>query len=93
MDVKKIIQNSIKNLQKDKEIPKKIKINDKTVIMGDGALLDSISIVNFFMKIENEISKQTGKKFIIKLQEIHKLNKGKTSLYLGDFIKLLKKLV
>ena len=58
MDIKKIVQNSIKKLQNDNEIPSGQKINDKSVIMGDGALLDSISIVNFFMHIENEISKQ-----------------------------------
>jgi acyl carrier protein len=93
MDIKKIVQNSIKKLQNDNEIPSGQKINDKSVIMGDGALLDSISIVNFFMHIENEISKQKGKKFIIKLQNIHKLNKGKTSLLLGDFTKVLKKII
>jgi len=45
------------------------------------------------MKIENSISKKKKKKFIIKLNDIHKLNKGKTSLYLGDFIKVLTKLI
>lgn len=93
MDIKSISYAAIKDLQKENEIPKNKKISDKTVLIGDGALLDSISIVNFFMKIENSISKKKKKKFIIKLNDIHKLNKGKTSLYLGDFIKVLTKLI
>ena len=93
MDIKKIVQDSIFELQKEKEIPKNQKINDKVVIIGDGAILDSISIVNFFMKVESKIYKIKKKKFVIKLNEIHKLNKGKNSLYLGDFVKVLKKLI
>ena len=56
MNIKTIAYNSLKELQKEKEISKSAKINDKIVILGDGALLDSISIVNFFMKVETKIS-------------------------------------
>lgn len=93
MDIKTIAYNSLKELQKEKEVSKKVKINDKTVILGDAAILDSISIVNFFMKIENKISNIKKKKFTIKLNDIHRQNKGKKSLILGDFVKVLQKLV
>lgn len=93
MDIKTIAYNSLKELQKEKEVSKKVKINDKTVILGDAAILDSISIVNFFMKVENKISNIKKKKFTIKLNDIHRQNKGKKSLILGDFVKVLQKLV
>lgn len=93
MDIKTIAYNSLKELQKEKEISKKVKINDKIVILGDAAILDSISIVNFFMKVENKISNIKKKKFTIKLNDIHRENKGKKSLILGDFVKVLQKLV
>ena len=93
MDIKTIAHNSLKELQKEKEVSKKVKINDKIVILGDAAILDSISIVNFFMKVENKISNIKKKKFTIKLNDIHRENKGKKSLILGDFVKVLQKLV
>lgn len=93
MDIKTIAYNSLKELQKEKEVSKKVKINDKIVILGDAAILDSISIVNFFMKVENKISNIKKKKFTIKLNDIHRQNKGKKSLILGDFVKVLQKLV
>ena len=93
MNIKTIAYNSLKELQKEKEISKSAKINDKIVILGDGALIDYISIVNFFLKVETKISNIKKKKFTIKLNDIHRQNKGKKSLILGDFIKVLKKLV
>ena len=68
MNIKTIAYNSLKELQKEKEISKSAKINDKIVILGDGALLDSISIVNFFMKVETKISNIKKKKVYYKIE-------------------------
>ena len=92
---KKIISISKKILL---EISKKDKIkmnlsNKKFILLGDGSALDSIAFVNFITRVEQSVSKELKKDFSIKLDKIHKINKGKSKLYLNDFNIALAKLI
>lgn len=80
-------------LKKNKNIKNSVKPNDKTILLGDNAILDSISFVTFLTTFEELLEKKNKKSFIIQINKIHDLNQGKEKLVLGDFKKALLKLL
>jgi hypothetical protein len=88
IDYKKISLKVIDLLRKRKETTVENK-NANPIILGDGAIFDSIGVVSFFMEIERSVKKITKKNFIIRINAIHEVNKGKNKLTLNDFCKAL----
>ena len=91
--IKKIVIDSLKNLQKKKVITKNQKISDNSVLLGDNSILDSIGFVTFLTDCEEGLQKKFKKNFTIKMNEIHDLNQGKHFLKLIDFVKAVNKLI
>lgn len=88
IDYKKISLKVVDLLRKRKETTVENK-NKNPTILGDGAIFDSIGVVSFFMEIERSVKKITKKNFIIRINAIHEVNKGKNKLTLNDFCKAL----
>ena len=92
-EIKKIVMDTLKDLQKKKVITKNLKISDNSVLLGDNSILDSIGFVTFLTNCEESFQKNFKKNFIIKMNEIHDLNQGKHFLKLIDFVKAVDKLI
>lgn len=95
LDKKKIFNIAKKSL---KDACKESKINfnskiDKTILLGDGSILDSIAFVNFIVGTEDYLKKETKKDISIKIDKIHSINKGKKKLIFIDFVNALFKLL
>jgi hypothetical protein len=61
METKKLIYDSIDELNLDLEMSEQIEKNENTVIFGIDSALDSIGLVNFITIIEQKIEEVTGK--------------------------------
>ena len=92
-EIRKIVIDSLRNLQKKKVIAKNQKISDNSVLLGDNSILDSIGFVTFLTNCEENFQKKFKKNFLIKMNEIHDLNQGKHFLKLIDFVKAVDKLI
>ena len=91
--LKKIITSSLEKLKKEKSIPKNVKINENTILLGDNSICDSIAFVTFLTYCEEEIKIKFKQNFVIKMNEIHDLNEGKHALKIKDFISALNRLL
>jgi hypothetical protein len=91
IDLNVVIKQVIKRLITENSLPKNIKVNDKTNLIGNGSPFDSVTIVEFTTSLESEISKKINKKFFIILNEIPEYKKNNQKLTLGGLKSFLKK--
>ena len=92
-EIKKIVIESLKKLQKEKIISKNQKSSNSSVLLGDNSILDSIGFVTFLTNCEEGFQKKLKKIFTIKMNEINDLNHAKHFLKLEDFVKAVNKLI
>ena len=53
---------------------------EDTVLIGTGCVLDSILFTAFATELEERIEDENGREFVLNLEEIFSLNKGKNRL-------------
>lgn len=91
--LKELIIKSVKKVKESGLIKKDFQLNDDTVLLGMWGVMDSIAFVTFVTDLEESIEEETGREFVVRLQEIHDLNQGKTALIVKDMARLLAKLM
>ena len=91
--VKELIFKSLQEIKNLDLVRENFDFNDNSVLLGDGGSLDSIAFVTFVTDLEEKIEDEIGKEFVLKLQEIHDLNVGKTALIVGDMARLVAKIL
>ena len=60
-NLNEITNKNIDLLKKNKNIKNSVKPNDKTILLGDNAILDSISFVTFLTTFEELLEKKIRK--------------------------------
>ena len=69
-----IIQEVFDGLYMGGMIDRKIIIDDDTVILGAGTVLDSVAFVTLFMDLEDRLSEELGRDVFLLIDEIHDFN-------------------
>lgn len=91
--IKELIFESLRNVKDSDDVSEDFDLNNDTVLLGAGAVMDSIAYVSFTTDLEEKIEDEIGKEFVLKLHEIHDLNKGKTALIVGDMARIVAKII
>lgn len=91
-----IVQEVFKGLEESGVVTNAVDLNEDVVLLGSGAVLNSIGFVTMFTDLEDRLGERTGSEVYLLLDEIHEFNQGNAFLTVGvllDFIeKLLKEL-
>lgn len=72
-----MIQEVIDGLKAGGIIDSEIQMNEDTVIIGKGAVLDSIAFVTFFMEAEAKLADKVQKEIYLSIEDIVDLADGK----------------
>lgn len=91
--VKELIFESLRKIKDSDQEIEDFDLNDDTVLLGMESPLDSLAFVTLITDLEERFEDEIGKEFVIKLQEIHDLNEGKTALIVKDMARLLAKII
>ena len=80
-DALQLIQDSMDSLIRSGTIETgKVKVTHETVLLGEGALLDSIGFVTFVTDMEDRMEEKTGHECYLVLNEIGEFNINSPSL-------------
>jgi hypothetical protein len=80
-DALQLIQDSMDSLIRSGTIEtEKVKVTHETVLLGEGALLDSIGFVTFVTDMEDRMEEKTGHECYLVLNEIGEFNINSPSL-------------
>lgn len=91
--VKDIIAAAARSVSERDDVNESTGVEDGTVLLGAKSVLDSIAFVNFTTDLEERITREIGRPFVIRLHEIHALNKGRPALTVGDFTEIVAMLL
>ena len=92
-DALQLIQDSMDSLIRSGTIEtEKVKVTHETVLLGEGALLDSIGFVTFVTDMEDRMEEKTGHECYLVLNEIGEFNINSPSLKAGVLSRYLVKL-
>ena len=88
-----IVQEVFKGLEESGVITGKVELNENTVLLGGGAVLNSIGFVTMFTDLEDRLGERTGKEIYLLLDEIHEFNQGNTFLTVGVLLSFIEKIL
>ncbi len=78
--VMELIQESFDSLYRVGLIKEEIKASGETVLLGNGAMLESIAFVTFVADLEERLDRENGQPVYLVLNDIHLFNPSKSSL-------------
>lgn len=64
-------------------------LSEKTVLMGAGAVLDSVALVTFFVDLEQELEELSGKEVLLSLEDIQEKNLME-NLNIGGLVSIIE---
>lgn len=76
-EILNMIQEVVDGLTAGGIIENEIRITENTVLIGKGAVLDSIAFVTFFMEVEERLTDMAQKEVYISIEDIVGLDEGK----------------
>jgi hypothetical protein len=88
-DAIEIIQKCFDNLESAGLITSKIIVNEKTIIIGEGSILDSIGFVTLVTELEEKISEQLNKDVFFVIDEIQEFDLNNPFLSAEQFAKYM----
>lgn len=91
--IKKLILDALKNVKASDPANAGLEINDRTVVLGMGSALDSIAFTGFATELEEIIEDQTGEEYVLDVEEILNLHKGKRGLQVDEMTKIIARLL
>jgi hypothetical protein len=89
-----LIQDSFDSLNRSKvlQLDEQVKITEEIVLLGSGALLDSMGFVTLVTDIEDRMEQKTGSECYIELNEISEFDVNSPRLTIGTLAQYLLKL-
>lgn len=96
MDRKKIFQvvNEVfSGMEESGVLAEHIDLDEKMVLIGPDAILDSIAFVTLFTDLEDRLSEETGEEIYLLVDEIHAFNPEDTFLTIKVLIDYMEKLL
>ena len=86
-----LIQESFDSLERSGTIPNKITADANTVLMGRGAILDSIGFVTFITELEDRMQQESGEEKFLVLTEKNEFNINNPNLTVDVLSKYIEK--
>lgn len=74
LEASQLIEEIVNNLLEADAINPIENFGDNSVLLGEGAVLDSISFITFITDVEDKIQEVTGKELYLVLSEIDNFN-------------------
>ena len=87
-----LIQESFDSLTRSGTIESQVTIKEQTILLGSGALLDSIGFVTFVTDMEDRMEQKLGQECYLVLNEISEFNINNPSLSAGVLAEYLVQL-
>ncbi len=87
--VLELIQESFDGLYRVGLIKNETKVDDRTILLGNGATLESIAFVTFVADLEDRLDRENGQPVYLVLSEIHEFNPSKSSLAAGTLAQFI----
>jgi acyl carrier protein len=94
-EVLKVIQETLDSLARSGLIAQPVTAQEDTVLLGRGAIVDSIGFVTFMTELEDRISQKEDSEvsvFALVLQDIHEFNPEDSQLAVGTLQRYIVKL-
>ena len=88
----KMIQDSLDSLHRTGLITKAVIVQNDTVLLGVGSLLDSLAFVTFITELEDRLSREYGQELYLILKDIHETNSDNPSLLVENMAHYIVKL-
>ena len=79
-EVMSLIQDCFNVLEETGTIESKISVEGETVLLGNGAQLESIAFVTFVTEFEDRLQEETGEEHFLVLDEVNSFNVNNPSL-------------
>ncbi len=80
--IKELLVESLKNLKNLDPAYQNLKLDDDFVVVGPGSPLDSIGFMAFATDFEEKIENETGKAFMLKIEDLYASAQGKPAISL-----------
>lgn len=90
---KELILKSLKNVKDSDPSYRELELNDNTIVLGNGGSLDSIAFTVFATDLEEKIEDETGKEYVLKVDEILAFQEGKSAIVVGEMARVVSRLV
>jgi len=87
--VLELIQESFDSLYRVGLTKTEMKVDRTTVLLGNGATLESIAFVTFVADLEDRLDRENGEPIYLVLSEIHEFNPSKASLAAGTLAQFI----
>jgi len=91
--VKAAILDSLKKVKEADASYGDLALNDDTQILGMSSPFDSIAFTAFATDLEEKIEDETGEEFVLKVDQLYSLNKGKTDIHVRDMAALIVRMI
>lgn len=88
-----LIQECFDSLESTGTIDQKINVDESTVLLGSGSLLDSIAFVTFVTEFEDRLQEETGEDYFLVLNDINSFNVNNPSLTAKTLASYVVKLI
>ena len=81
--VLELLQESFDSIYRSGLVKDQTRVNDDTVLLGNGSTVDSIAFVTLVADFEDRLDRENGQPIYIVLSDIHNFNPSKSSLSAG----------
>lgn len=87
-----LIKQSVNSLIQSGLIETAFEADTDTILLGSGAVLDSISLITLLSDVEEKVSAQSGKEIFLVLNEVHDFNEDKQNLTVDTLARYIEKI-
>ncbi len=91
--VRELMLESLKSVKDSDPSYRELELNDRTIVLGNGGSFDSIAFTAFATDLEEKIEDETGKEYVLKVDEILASQEGKTAIIVGEMARVVTKLI
>ena len=91
--VPELIMQALDRVKNSDSVYETLELNGKTVVLGVGGPFDSIAFTAFAVDLEEMIEEETGKEYMLQVEEIFALQNGKPDVTADEIAKHVTKLL
>ena len=88
-----LIKNVLENLHETDVIAEPINVREDTLLIGDGAELDSMAFVSFFTELESAVSQLAERTVFLSLDKVTDFDSKDPKVTVSDIAQYVKQIV
>ena len=69
--IKGLILEALKNVKESEPVYQSLELNEETLLLGEGSLLDSIAFTHFVVGFEERMEDATGEEYVFQIEKFY----------------------